>query len=178
LDKVKGVLLLLDTYAQLVTDFPDVRLYICGGGRHRHLIESKINELKLRDKVILTGKVGWGELREYYHRAYIFVYPSFLDCSPQTVKEAQACGAPAVVTDSSGAAELVVDGRTGIVCRPTVESLVDSISYLLKNPEIRHSMSVQAAEHIQHNLSWEATAAKFNEVIASLSHLENARGKN
>jgi len=170
LDKVKGILLLLDAYAQVLKVSPDICLYICAGGMHRHLIEEKISELNLRDKVVLTGEVGWSELREYYRRAYIFVYPSFLDCSPKTVKEAQACGAPAVVTNSSGAAELIVNGVTGIVCQPTTESLAESITYLINNPDVRHSMSIQAAEHIRHNLSWEVTAAKFNQVIASLSY--------
>jgi len=170
LDKVKGILLLLDAYAQVLKTFPDLRLYICADGRHRQLIERKVNELNLGDKVVLTGKVCWEKLREYYRHAYIFVYPSFLDCSPKTVKEGQACGAPAVVTNSSGAAELIVNGVTGIVCQPTTESLAESITYLINNPDVRHSMSIQAAEHIRHNLSWEVTAAKFNEVIASLSY--------
>ena len=178
LDKVKGILLLFDAYDKLLKTFLGLRLCICADGRHRQLIEERINELNLGDKVVLTGKVGWSELREYYRRAYIFVYPSFLDCSPKTVKEAQACGAPAVVTNSSGAAELIVNGVTGIVCQPTVESLVESITYLINNPDVRHSMSIQAAEHIRHNLSWEVTAAKFNEVITSLNHSTINKGKN
>jgi len=83
-----------------------------------------------------------------------------------------------VVTNSSGAAELVADGVSGIICQPTIESLTESITYLINNPDVRHSMSIQAAEHIRHNLSWEVTAAKFNQVITSLNHSRINKGEN
>ncbi len=169
-DKAKGVLLLLDAYSQLLKSFPALRFYICGDGRHRHILQEKASQLNLNGTVVFTGKVGWEKLREYYRRADIFLYSSFLDGCPTTVLEAQACGTPAIVTTGSGAAELVADGVSGIVCQPTVSSLLESINYLIQNPDIRQSMAIQAVEHIQNNLSWKNTAAKFNEVIASLNH--------
>jgi len=169
-DKVKGIVLLLDAYSQVLKSFPHLRFYICGDGRYRHFLQQRASQLNLDDKVMFTGKIGWGELREYYRRSDIFLYSSFLDGCPTTVLEAQACGLPAIVTYGSGAAELVIDGVSGIVCQPTVESLAESLSYLIQNPSIRHSMATQAVEHIQNDLSWKNGAAKFNEVIAGLSH--------
>lgn len=169
-DKVRGVLLLLDAYSQVLESFPNLGLYICGDGKHKCLLEERAIQLNLYDKVMFTGKTDWEELREYYRRSDIFLYASFLDACPTTVLEAQACGLPAIVTYGSGAAELVADGVSGIVCQPTVQSLVESLSYLIQTPDIRHSMATQAVKHIQHNLSWKNTGAKFNEVVAGLSH--------
>ena len=167
-DKAKGVLLLLDAYSQLLKPFPALRFYICGDGRHRHLLQERASQLNLGDQVTFTGKIGWEELREHYRRSDIFLYCSFLDGCPTTVLEAQAGGTPAIVTTGSGATELVADGVSGMVCQPTVASIVASTSYLIRNPAIRQSMAIQATEHIRNNLSWKNTAAKFNEVIASL----------
>ena len=169
-DKAKGVLLLLDAYSQMLKSFPALRFYICGDGRHRHILQERASQLNLNGKVVFTGKIGWEELREHYRRADVFLYSSFLDGCPTTVLEAQACGTPAIVTTGSGAAELVADGISGIVCQPIVSSLVESITHLIQNPDIRQSMAIKATEHIRNNLSWKNTAAKFNEVIASLNH--------
>jgi len=168
LGKAQGIILLLDAYSQILKSFPHLRLYICGDGKHRRLLTERVKQLDLGNSVVFTGKVGREELREYYRRSDIFVYPSFLDGGPRTVVEAQACGAPTIVTLGSGAAELVADGCSGIVCQPTVENLVDSIMYLIQNPQIRQTMAIQAVEHVRRNLSWEVTASKFNDVIASL----------
>jgi len=166
-DKARGVLLILDAYSRALQIFPKLRLYICGDGKHKAMLEEKARELNLGETVVFTGRVSREELREYYRRSYAFVYSSFLDGSSKTVLEAQACGTPAIVTYGSGAAELVKDGVSGIVCQPTVESLADSILYLLRNRQVRQTMALQAIEHMQRNLSWEIAGAKFSEVIAS-----------
>jgi glycosyltransferase involved in cell wall biosynthesis len=172
-DKARGIVLLLDAYSRLLKTFPHLRLYICGDGKHRHLLQERASQLNLNAKVVFTGRVSREELREYYRLADIFVYPSFLDGCPKTLLDAQACGAAAIVTGSSGAAELVMDGVSGIVCQPTVQSLVDAIVYLVQNPHIRQSMAIQAVEHMQHNLSWEVSAGKFNELLANWGYLGN-----
>jgi len=173
LEKARGVLLLLDAFSLVSKLLPGLRLYICSDGRHRRLLQERAVQLNLMDRVVFTGRVSKAELRDYYRKSYAFVYASFLDGSPRTVIEAQACGTPAIVTYGSGAAELVDNGVSGIVCQPSVESLADSIAYLVQNPGIRSSMAAQAAEHARRSLSWEAAGAKFNEVIAGLRRVDS-----
>lgn len=167
-DKARGVLLLLDAYSQVLQAFPQIRLYICGDGKYKPMLEEKAKELNLGDRVVFKGKVGQEELREYYRRSYAFVYSSFLDGCPKTVLNAQTCGLPAIVTRSSGAAELISDGKSGIVCQPNVKDLTEAILHLLRNPEVRRCMATQAVEHMSRNMIWEAAGASFHKIITSL----------
>lgn len=168
-DKARGILLLLDALSQVLQNHPSVLCYIAGNGRYGPFLEEKANELNLADRVTFTGKLSQPALRKLYESSDIFVYPSFMDGCPTVVMEAQACGLPAIVTNSSGAAELVKDTITGLVCKPTVEELASSLTDLIVDPSKRKTMALQAREHIKRDLSWDVCAQKFNRLIDSLS---------
>jgi UDP-glucose:(heptosyl)LPS alpha-1,3-glucosyltransferase len=64
-----------------------------------------------------TTFVGTGaDLRPYYGAADVFVLPAVYDPDPVATLEAMACGLPAVVGGSSGAAALVREHDAGSVC--------------------------------------------------------------
>jgi glycosyltransferase involved in cell wall biosynthesis len=61
--------------------------------------------------------LGWrsnDEIRDLYRRSTAAVLPGVEDFGMVPV-EAQACGCPVVALDAGGAAETVVDGRTGVL---------------------------------------------------------------
>ncbi len=77
-------------------------------------------------------------------------------------------GLPAIVTNTSGAQELVIDGVTGFVCDPDLDSLYSSMSQLLKDHELRNRMSRAAVCHIKSNFTWDVSAQKFNSILLPL----------
>jgi glycosyltransferase involved in cell wall biosynthesis len=168
--KVRGILLLFDAFSQVMRKRPDISLHlsIAGNGKYKHYLQNRVNELNLFNTVTFTGRLSQPALKSLYKSSEIFVYHSFLDACPTVVMEAQACGIPAVVTNTSGASELVVNGITGIVCEPTAEALANALIYMIENPSKRRAMGLQASKHVARNLSWEVTAQKFNEVLNSV----------
>jgi glycosyltransferase involved in cell wall biosynthesis len=66
-------------------------------------------ELGIRDDVLLTGVVSEHSLRELYHRAVIFVFPSLYEGFGYPVLEAMAAGACVVVRPASSMAEVLGD---------------------------------------------------------------------
>ncbi|MGQ9630358.1 MAG: glycosyltransferase family 4 protein [bacterium] len=70
----------------------------------------------------------------HYHRASVFVLPSLEDGFGKVVTEAMACGLPVVVSENTGAKDVVEEGVSGfIVPIRDVESLKERILYFYEN---------------------------------------------
>jgi glycosyltransferase involved in cell wall biosynthesis len=88
------------------------RLMILGDGTERPALEALIDELGLRDRVLLPGFVA--NPYAYMSRAAVVVLSSRWEGSPNVLVEAMACGTPVVATDCrSGPAELLEGGQLG-----------------------------------------------------------------
>jgi glycosyltransferase involved in cell wall biosynthesis len=97
--------------AQLAPQRP-VRLMILGEGQERPALEALIDELGVRDRVLLPGFDS--NPYAYMSRAAVLVLSSRWEGSPNVLVEAMACGTPVVATNCrSGPAELLEDGRLG-----------------------------------------------------------------
>lgn len=88
----------LELVARLRWEMPDCMLVIAGNGEAREAIESRIEELRLADHVMLLGK------RSDVHRLYqafdIFLLPSFTEGYPVAAVEALASGLPVLLSDA------------------------------------------------------------------------------
>jgi UDP-glucose:(heptosyl)LPS alpha-1,3-glucosyltransferase len=109
----KGVRQLLLAFAAL----PDraARLVIVGRrDRRERRLRRLARALGIGDRVHFAG--GQQDIAPWYGVADCFVLPSLYDPFPNAVLEALACGLPAIVSDRSGAAELIRPGVNGYVC--------------------------------------------------------------
>jgi len=141
-------------------------LSIVGGGSYLPFIQSLAKEYGLRN-VKFHGYITKKELQALYRDSSLFVYPSFQDAFPTVVMEAQAMGLPAIVTDTSGAKEVVIDGKTGYVVEAEPDVFHNALFKLLNNDELLKSMSEASKIHIKQNFRWEKSAEKFDELITS-----------
>lgn len=129
----KGHLLLLEAFARL--DRPGVRLVLAGDGEFRPLIEAKIAELGLGDRVTLTGWIGGDEVRRRINEATLVVQPSLMEGLPVVIMEAMAMGRPVISTFVAGIPELVQDGKTGwLVPAGDAGSLARAMAKALDTP--------------------------------------------
>lgn len=129
----KGHLLLLEAFAQL--DRPGLRLVLAGDGEFRPLIEAKIAELGLGERVTITGWIGGDEVRRRIDEATLLVQPSLMEGLPVVIMEAMALGRPVISTFVAGIPELVQDGRTGwLVPVGDVGSLARAMAEALDTP--------------------------------------------
>ncbi len=99
----------------------------------------------------------------------VLVHPSLADGFSYAVAEAMACGVPVIVTDNTGAADLVADGESGYVIRGgDVEALADRLRHLHANPSLLPSLGARAREAIG-RLTPEAFRAPLLGAIAGLA---------
>ena len=87
---------------------------------------------------------------EVYAKSSVLVHPSLSDGFGYTVAEAMASGIPVIVTRSTGAADLVVDGQNGYVVPPQdAEAIRDRLAHLASHPALLRQMGQAARETMQ-----------------------------
>src|SRR5213076_2011870 len=106
----KGVDLLAEAFLAARGRDPRLRLIVAGGGP---------DEPRLRMRIGEAGTfLGWLEgddLARAYASADIFLFPSSTDTFGQVILEAQASGLAVLAVGQGGPAELVQNGRDGLL---------------------------------------------------------------
>lgn len=76
------------------------------------------------------------DVRPYIAAADCIVLPSYREGLPRSLLEASAMGKPVIATDVPGCKQAVIDGATGLLCRPRDAShLAETMQRLLDMPQ-------------------------------------------
>ena len=75
-----------------------------------------------------------------------FVFPTVYEPFGLVITEAMACGLPVVTSRCAGAAELIEDGKEGLLLSDPNDPVVlaKHIAYLLESPEARQALGMAA----------------------------------
>lgn len=136
LHREKGQQVLLQAIDELIHRRQrSVCLVIFGQGKAEAELRDYIQQRRLESYVILPGFVP--EPRFYYHRANLFVLPSFFEGMPNALIEAVMSGVPALATTCpSGPKEILDQGRCGGLVEPgDWMGLADAIADAIDHPD-------------------------------------------
>jgi glycosyltransferase involved in cell wall biosynthesis len=132
----KGLDLLLEALALVLTDYPAIQLTVVGGGPLLTEYKKLAERLGLRAVVRFLGKIPPGApVFDRLCAADLFVLPSRREGLPRALIEAMAVGLPAISTDVSGARELLP--TEFIVPLNDQQSLAETIRKMLSSRERR-----------------------------------------
>ena len=133
---------LLAAFAEIRASRPGARLAIVGDGPALAELADAAGP-----GVLFLGERRGRELAELYASADIFCFPSTTDTFGQVLLEASASGVPLVAAGAGGAAELVLDARTGLLVPPgNVGALVDALVTLVDDPVARAALGARGRE--------------------------------
>lgn len=117
----KGHHLVVDALAGLVTRHPNLLYVIVGaerpGDSYRKNLERMIAARGLVEHVFIAGPRPHDELPWWYAAADLFCLATRSEGWANVLLEAMASGVPVVTTDAGGNAEIVRDGRDGLLVR-------------------------------------------------------------
>jgi glycosyltransferase involved in cell wall biosynthesis len=147
----KGSAVLIEAFPRLLARVPEARLVVVGDGPLRAELERRARRLGLDRAVTFLGERPPGEVMGWMRRAWVLAAPSVTardgdsEGLPTVIVEAAASSLPAVVSDHSGNAEAVIDGRTGFVT-PERDAVVlaNRLADVLGSPDLRQAMSLEA----------------------------------
>lgn len=140
---------------------PEARYVVLGKGTAR--LREPARELGIDDRVVLCEGLFGDELVSAYRQSDVFLLSSIKELCPLVVPEAMAAGLAMVVTNVSGAQDMVVSGINGTVVAPGNEvEIASALAALLADDERRHrfgSESLRLAEAYD----WERIARRHLE---------------
>lgn len=142
---VKGVPVLLRALARV--NRPELHLVLAGEGADRASLEALVDELGLHSQVTFAGDVK--DVKPYLQAADIFVLPSLGEGISNSLLEAMSAGVACVATRVGGAAELLEQGRNGILIEPnTVDELAQALATLAGDSELRNRYGQLARDSV------------------------------
>jgi len=172
LDEIKGVQCLLQALSILKSKGVQFHLFIAGNGHFEETIDFVHD---LYTNVTFTGFLGKDRLYQLYSIADIGVFPSLYDEFGYVVLEMMMHLLPVVAYRTSGPAEIVEDGHTGLLAglsldqpEQTIRSLAEKIEYLLVNPEECRRMGGAGRKRFLKNFSAEIFIEKMIRFYSSL----------
>ena len=141
----KNIGFLIGVLAEVKQKVPDILLVIAGEGPARSALEKDVARRGLAESVRFVGYLSRGrELPDCYAAADLFVFASRTETQGLVLLEAMASGVPVVTTAVLGTAEIMHDGRGGIVCEEDVSEFATAIDRLLKDPGQRAALAADA----------------------------------
>ena len=163
LEKHKGIQLLVKSFLQF-TDLR-ARLEIVGAGS----LEGELMIMSAHDsRITFLGYQKHSNVHSLSLKTHFSVMPTLCyENSPLTIYESLSCGAPVIVADIGGCAELVENGVHGIVIEPNNEQALQSAfteAMLIVSDGRYGDMSKNARE----SMSEHSTAAYVKEVESLL----------
>ncbi len=140
----KGHAYLLDAFARLAPRYPDWQLLLVGDGPQWRNLTRRIEELQLRERVIMPGNRE--DVPLWLNSMDVFVLPSYGEEGvSQSVMQAMACARPVVTTTVGALPEAVVHGETGLLVAPRdVAQLEEALEQLMCDGTLRERLGAAA----------------------------------
>jgi glycosyltransferase involved in cell wall biosynthesis len=132
LGRMKGIVDLVDAIGDLNSSIGEISLDLVGGELMKgelEIIRERIRSKHL-DQIVQIYPPAFGDEKlTFFHKADIFVYPSYDEGMPMAIIEAMASGLPIIATNVGGIPDLVKDEVNGLLVEP---GRPDQISAALK----------------------------------------------
>ncbi|HET8968586.1 MAG TPA: glycosyltransferase family 4 protein [Gaiellaceae bacterium] len=133
-----------------LVDVPDVALAVAGDGPERSLLERRVGELGLDERVSFLGSVPRAQVLRLFRAADASVLPSAWENFPHTVVEALAVGCPVIATAVGGVPEVVRDGENGLLVPPgDPAALAVAIDRFFSDRELRARLADAAPASVE-----------------------------
>ncbi|MGE0443946.1 MAG: glycosyltransferase family 4 protein [Vicinamibacterales bacterium] len=138
LEPIKRVALAVEAFQRV--DAP-MRLIVAGDGSARADLEQQIEQLGLRGRVVLQGRVSDEELIDLYAGARGILFAPYDEDYGYVTLEAFLARKPVITaTDSGGTLEFVTDGVNGCVVEPAADALAGAINRLAADARLAGSL--------------------------------------
>ena len=123
----------LQAAAMLRRDGLEFKWYIIGDGEEASSLRAEADALGLGEHIVFTGALD--NPYPIVAAAAMLVISSAYEAQPMVANEALTLGVPIVTTDYSTAADVVGDGRFGVICENSPDGLYRAVRSLLTDPE-------------------------------------------
>lgn len=164
----KGHRYLLDAMRELISELPDLLWLVVGDGAERVPLEQAVDRAGLRQHVRFTG---WrSDAVALMAHVDIVVQPTLQEAFSSVMGEAMWLRRPLVITDVSGATDIVVDGKNGlIVCKRDPLALADAIRRLFADATLRRTLGENGHAYVTTELIPERVVPRYEQIYEAVA---------
>ncbi len=156
---LKGLHMVLRSMPYILKEFPDASIRIAGEDITRRdkkiigrllrsgygsVVLSEIRKLKLEDRVTFVGYLDAEEMIMEYQNANVFVCPSSMENSPNSLGEAQILGVPVIASYVGGVPDMMKGNESNLYRFEEIEMLAEKICNVFRSLEKQNSMQEEA----------------------------------
>ena len=161
---IKGAHQVFKAAALLKKDFPDIQIRLAGAniiknttfseklrlsGYGNYLL-SLIKKADMYKNVRFLGTLGEQQIIDEYRNAHLYICPSSIENSPNSLSEAKILGTPAIAAYVGGTPDLVIHGETGLLYRfEEVEMLAEHIRSIFTDDVLAEKLSLNGIAHAE-----------------------------
>lgn len=160
LTKQKGYDVLIYAIKQVVEKVPGIVLVIGGEGEDELILLKLIRDLALDNHVKLLGIIQ--DTDEYFKHCHVYINSSRWEGLPMTLLEAMSYSKPIIATNVGGNADVVRNGKTGILVESEdIDALARAILTLVNDKTLREKIGSNAHELFMNGYSIEKHCEKL-----------------
>lgn len=161
---IKGLHYVLDILPELVAEHEETVVYVAGdvitanssirdkikiSGYGKYLLD-RIRKTKMQEHVKFLGALQPDRMCARYLKSHVFLCPSAIENSPNSVGEAMLLGVPVVAADVGGIHNLITDNRDGLLyCKDKPGQMKEAILRIFDDDKTALSFSSAARKHAQ-----------------------------
>lgn len=156
---IKGFHYFLDALVIIKRIFPNVKVYVAGGfnpfetnkldkikqNGYSKLILKKIKKFDLKNNIFFLGNLTEKEMSNQIRRVHVFVSPSLVENSPNSVGEAMLIGVPVISSFVGGISDMIEHNHSGLLYpfdQPNI--LAEYVIKIFKDNELAQFLSNNA----------------------------------
>lgn len=167
----KNQLLGIKVLSNVLGQIPEAVLVLVGEGEDKKELKAQSEKLKVGDRVIFTGFCPPEIVRAWYEVADLALCPSVT----QTAMVNQSWGfipfealcqeKLSIVSQNSGAAEVISKQKIGFVCPVKTKPFTDQVIDFYQNKKKYQPMTKRGRKWVRDNLSWEEFGKEVRKIV-------------
>ena len=183
---IKGLHLLLDAMPEIVKKYPDTQVYVAGNkitgeeslkkkvliSSYGKYLKEQMKQYGVEEKIHFLGSLNAEQMKERFLKSNLFLSPSTIENSPNSVGEAMLLGLPVVSTDVGGVHNMLENGKEGILYPTTdTEKLADAICtvFAMNGKQEQKAMCSAAKEHAKKTHNADTNYARLLEIYKTIT---------
>lgn len=183
---VKGVHYVFEAISKLKDKYPDILVRIAGDvitnyetlkqkikiSSYGKYLRELIDKYDIKDNVVFVGNLNASEVKQEMLRANLFVCPSTIENSPNSLGEAMLLSVPCVTSDVGGITSIFDGSKDGIVYKGgDVSALAAGIDRMFSDVSFATESGVNAHNHALQTHNPDINYARLVEIYKSIGEI-------
>ena len=166
-EKLKGIDLVIKTLPFLVKEIPNIKYNVIGKGDDKERLLKLAKQLGVEKNVEFKGFVD--NLAPYYEYCDVFILPSKKEGFGIVYLEAMQYRKPCIACDEGGQTDVVIDGKTGYLCKyGDINCLKNKILDLYKDENKRKKFGESGYIYLVNNFTFEHFKKNLENILKGI----------